>query len=372
MISLHGPRIRTLDGWRGIAILLVIVGHVASYTVYQDRFVAYVAGFGVDIFFVISGYIITLRFLQERERSSTINLRSFYLRRVFRILPLVVVYLSVLSFVSLFINLEDFHYPQVLGSLFFYRNYQYAANPVGIYTAHFWSLSVEEHFYLIWPALLLWLGTRRSLWLAVIGAICCASWRFYDITHPNCWLGRMLPHTAGVLWRTDTRFDGLLLGCAVAILLANPSVKNFIYCNFPKETPLFVAILLVFNLSRTFASPELSTYLLVCIILASTLIVQEGLAYKFLNSRLLVWIGTISYSVYIWQQLFLVRPGMNILPFGILSSLPLNIICVFAISAMSFNFIERPCVALGKHLCGMKQVSQEVSSSTPAMSPSAH
>jgi peptidoglycan/LPS O-acetylase OafA/YrhL len=350
MTSPQIPRIRTLDGWRGIAILLVIVEHALAYSRYRDLLVAHLGNFGVDIFFVISGYIITLRFLEERERSSTINLKSFYWRRAFRILPPLVAYILTLCFLSLFVNLVDFHGSEIIGSLFFFRNYQYAANPEGCYTANFWSLSIEEHFYLVWPMLLLWLGNRRSLRLAVIGAVSCATWRVYYMAHSDSWIGSMFPGVAGKLWRTDTRFDGLMLGCATAILLSRPSVKRFIFHNFPKETTSIMTIFVVLSFAITDGKPALLTYLLVCLALASTLVVEEGLAFKWLNSRLLVWIGTISYSLYIWQQLFLIRPREVFMPLGRLCTFPINIVCTLTISALSFYFLEKPCTRLGKRL----------------------
>ena len=222
MATAPPPRIHTLDGWRAVAILLVIAGHGAHFGQYKDQLWANLWGLGVDIFFVLSGYIITLKFIQEKEKSSTINLSSFYIRRAFRILPLVCAYLGTLCVVSLFVNLLDFHSSEVFGSLFFFRNYQLAATQRGFYTTHFWSLSIEEHFYLVWPALFLWLGNRRSLWFAGIGACTCAAWRLYDCTHPDSWIGRYLPGPDSFYRqiRTDARFDGLLLGCALAILLS--------------------------------------------------------------------------------------------------------------------------------------------------------
>lgn len=354
-----GPRIHTLDGWRGVAILLVLAEHTLTHTRFRDLIWAHLGSLGVDIFFVVSGYIITLRFLQERATTSTIDLRAFYARRAFRILPLVCAYLLTLCILSLFVNLVDFHPPEVVGALFFFRNYQLAAHPHGVYTSHFWSLSIEEHFYLLWPAILLWLANRRSLWFAFAGAIACAMWRFYDCTHPTSWIGRMLPGADPMLRtiRTDTRFDGLLLGCAVAILLTRPRVRDFIFRNFPKETPLFTLTLLMLNFVRTHAWPALSTYVLIAFTLASTLVVQEGLAHKSLNARLLVWIGTISYSAYVWQELFLVLPVPSVSPLGRLAYFPLNLISVFAVSALSFYFIERPAIALGKRVLTQKKAS---------------
>jgi peptidoglycan/LPS O-acetylase OafA/YrhL len=350
MPNVESSRIRTLDGWRGIAILAVMVDHAATYTRYNDLLLTNLGSFGVDIFFVLSGYIITLRFLEERKKTSTLSLPEFYARRAFRILPLVIVYLSTLCIFSLFVNLEDFHSKEILGSLFFFRNYQYASNPSGIYTTHFWSLSIEEHFYLLWPSLLLWLGNRRALWLTIAGAFSCAVWRAYYLAHSGSWLGQLFPGVAGVLWRTDTRFDGLLLGSATAIVLSLPSARNFIFRNFPKETPLMAGLLIILNLVRTTGMPTSSTYLLVCLALASTLVIEEGLVHKWLNLRVLVWIGTISYSIYVWQQMFFFHPSMNVHPLGILGSLPLSIVCVIGVSALSFYFVEKPCIAFGKRM----------------------
>jgi len=269
----------------------------------------------------------------------------------------------VLCGVSVFVNLVDFHRSEVLGALLFYRNYQHAAYPEGIYTLHFWSLSIEEHFYLLWPALFLWLGTRRSLWIALSGAAACAAWRAYDAVHPESWLGRLLPGSNPMLRasRTDTRFDGLLLGCALAILLSRPAVRSFIFRNFPKELPLFAGALVVVNLIRTQIAPSLSTYLLVSLMLAGTLVVEEGMAHTWLNSRPLVWIGTISYSIYVWQELFLLRPGISDFPLGPFGALPINLICVLAVSALSFYWLELPCIALGKRiLVRTKAVSRPV------------
>jgi len=353
-VTTQNLRIQTLDGWRAIAIFWVVADHAAINSRYENLLWANLGGFGVDIFFVLSGYIITLHFIEERKKSSTFDLRSFYLRRAFRILPLVIAYLSTLCVLSLFVNLVDFHKSEIIGSLFFFRNYQYAVHPGGFYTLHFWSLSIEEHFYLLWPAILLWLGNRRSLWFAVAGAVSCATWRVYYMAHADSWIGRMLP-VAGKVWRTDTRFDGLMLGCATAILLSQPSVLNFIYRNFPKETPLLMAIFIVLNLLRVSKMPSFLTNILLCVAIASTVVVKEGLVYKWLNWRPLVWIGTISYSVYMWQELFLMRPDAGVFPFGKLSSFPFNLICVFVVSALSFYFIERPGIALGKHLFRAKE-----------------
>ena len=344
-------RILTLDGWRGIAILLVLAEH-AGWEHFQHQTWAGLGSLGVDIFFVLSGYIITARLIEEQEKTSTIGLSSFYVRRAFRILPVVGCYLGVLLGLSLWLPM-DIHPAQIAGSLLFFRNYQYAAQPAGVYTAQFWSLSIEEHFYLLWPLLLLRFGKRPGVWIAGIGAGLCGLWRYYDITHPEGAIGRWLPGAASGLrtLRTDARLDGLLLGCLLAILLTRPLVHEWILRNFPKETPLLCATLLVMNEQRVNACAAFSDYILITLMIASTLVVQEGLAYKWLNSRLLVWIGTISYSLYVWQQVFLLHPEGGH-PLGMLGVFPYNLICAFGLAWCSYRFIERPVAKLAKHLTG--------------------
>jgi len=353
-------RNKTLDGWRGVAILLVVVCHAASsYSHFRYQLWANCAGLGVDIFFVISGYIITLHFIEERRKTNTIRLSSFYARRVFRILPLVISYLIVLCVVSAFVHLHDFHSSELLGSLLFFRNYQYAAHPGGMYTAQFWSLSIEEHFYLLWPLLLMHLGNKRALWLAVGGAITCAIWRAYYMTHADGPIGRLFPGEAGRLWRTDTRFDGLLLGCALALLLSRQSVRKFVWCSFPKETPLVLGILLCFNLTRTNNGVTLSSYILITLMLASTLVVEEGLVHKGLNTALMSWIGTLSFSIYVWNQMFLLRPDVSVLPLGNLNVFPFSILVTCLVATLSHYLIERPCIQYGKRLFQTKVRSED-------------
>jgi peptidoglycan/LPS O-acetylase OafA/YrhL len=342
-------RIRTLDGWRGIAILLVIAEH-AGWERFEHQTWAGLGSLGVDIFFVLSGYIITARLIEERDKSGTISLPLFYLRRGFRILPLVLCYLTVLCVLSIFVHMS-IEPSQIAGSLFFFRNYQYAAQSEGVYTAHFWSLSIEEHFYLLWPLLLLKFGNRRGVWIAGIGAMLCGMWRFFDYTHPHSLLGRYLPgSTVGLrTLRTDARLDGLLLGCALALLLVQPAVVRFIQKNCPKEMPLLCATLLVLNEQRVNSCATFSSYILISMMVASSLVIQEGLAHKWLNSRILVGIGTISYSLYVWQQIFLLHPkGTH--PLGLVAVFPLNILAALTVAACSYYLLEKPTVAYGRRL----------------------
>jgi peptidoglycan/LPS O-acetylase OafA/YrhL len=208
-------RIPTLDGWRAVAILAVLVAHSAwlfapgcFFESARVRHVARFGGQGVDLFFAISGFLITSLLLAEMEKTGAASLRGFYTRRVFRILPPLIAYLLVLA--GLAVWWRELVAPwEFAASLLFFRNYTMQVAG-GRATNHFWTLSVEEHFYLFWPALLVFAGRRRALKIAIGIALCVAVWRGLD--------GRM--HLFATLFgtdpgrflRTDTRIDGILWG----------------------------------------------------------------------------------------------------------------------------------------------------------------
>lgn len=319
-----------------------MVNHSADSTRFQARLWSSLGAMGVDLFFVISGYIITTVLLRERDRSGTINLRHFYLRRAFRLLPAAYLYLLVLVVLSHFVDLYSFTPGEVVSSVLFLRNYWAWVHPkIGLYSSHLWSLAVEEHFYLVWPLLLLILDLRKSAWIAAILACVCAGSRLWAYHHTAPDLIRF------VLMRTDMRADGLLVGCLLAIALRSDQVRSLVYRNFPKETPLLcgypILLLEQWNLGNT----SLTVYVLLATAIASTLFVEEGLAYRWLTSRLLVTIGTVSYSLYLWQQLFLVRPNSHIRPLGVLNMWPWNLMALALATAGSYVLVERPFIQAG-------------------------
>jgi peptidoglycan/LPS O-acetylase OafA/YrhL len=340
----HG-RIKVLDGWRGLAILTVCSSHICERTRYHTSLLSNLGLLGVDIFFVLSGYVITRSLLAERERTGSFSLREFYRRRVFRILPVAMTFLVVLAVLNQFMHLGNLTARSLVASALFFRNYLLSLYPAeGFYTNHFWSLSIEEQFYLLWPASLLLLGNRRAVWFAAATGAGCAAWRLYSYTHYADATGSNLKFW---MMRTEYRLDGLLIGCLLALLLTRPSVRGFIYRNFPKETPLLCAFPLLLNYQHSRGNPTLITYLLISLAIASTLLVEEGLAFICLKHRGLVWLGTISFSLYVWQELFLESPFTHS-PLGWLGVFPFNAIAALSVAAASYYLIERPLIAFGR------------------------
>ena len=326
-------RIPSLDGLRAVAILMVIVGHLAGgvYTLpglgsghFPMRFT--LGGLGVRIFFVISGLLITTLLLQEQERSGRISLRQFYLRRALRILPASYTFLIVLA-VAAGVGIVAIPKESFLASFLYFRNY------VGgdWYTGHLWSLSVEEQFYLIWPAVLALLGKRG----AVIVAFCAL---------PIANITRGLVAGPGFENNMDALACGCILACLWGVLAKNDRWQRFL------RSPLFWAVPVAIMASNKLLFAG-GFWLAIGIGLANILIAvtverfvryPSGLASGILNSRGFILIGTLSYSLYLWQQPWLVMMGGH----GLFQTFPLNVGMAVCCAALSYTLIERPFLRL--------------------------
>jgi peptidoglycan/LPS O-acetylase OafA/YrhL len=337
----------TLDGWRAIAALSVIISH---WSLVQPGFLQSIgppaskiwAGLGpggVSLFFAISGYLITTRLLIEWENTRTISLRTFYIRRAFRILPPALVYLTVLGLLSM-LGAIFVTKGELLGAAFFYNNYWQGNS---MYTSHFWSLSLEEHFYLVWPVLIVWAGPRRALWVAAFAIVVTTIWRWWAL--PQTHLG------AQTLQRTDFRIDALMYACLLAILLRQNSWRPRL---MRLGTPLvFTAMLAI--LSATYTSlyfyPALEevkiiiqSALLPCII-ASTVLNSAGWFGRFLQWQPMAWIGQISYSLYVWHKLA-VAPAAYFRDSALCYPVYIGLGLLLAIA--SYYLLERPLISVGR------------------------
>ncbi|MBV9225601.1 MAG: acyltransferase, partial [Acidobacteriaceae bacterium] len=165
--------IPTLDGWRALAVVMVIICHECLEHNPGFAWMAPLGAVGVRIFFGISGYLICTLLLIEREATSRISLKNFYVRRVFRILPPALAYLSFLVLATM-LGWNLINRSSILACIFLMANNL----SVGYFVNHFWSLSLEEQFYLLWPALLVYAGKVRSARFAAIALILVPLWRF--------------------------------------------------------------------------------------------------------------------------------------------------------------------------------------------------
>ncbi len=345
----------TLDGWRAIAIFAVLVDHQVEYSplAHYPKLVAFSHSGpnGVSLFFAISGFLICSRLLEEHRAFGQISLRGFYIRRGCRILPPALLYLSVIGLLS-FLKLIVVSSWEWWSSVFFFRNYLPGTlinRGWGGYTVHYWSLAVEEHFYLIWPAALVLLTKRRARWLALILALAVATWRTWDLHHQL--FQRFIP---GLLVgsRTDVRLDALLLGCLAALVLDDDATRWMFSLWFKpwmwwSAVTAYLGIQLVYFLERS-RSYSIFESALLALIVVGTVYGTNAPVRGVLESAPMKWIGRLSYSLYLWQQLFTVRQAGSSM--AIVQQFPLNIIMIFLCAWISYRFVERPFIRLGHRL----------------------
>jgi peptidoglycan/LPS O-acetylase OafA/YrhL len=346
---LHLPRFERgpgampgLDGLRAISILCVVFAHLLWMPAFPLRAVSRImnpADLGVRTFFVISGFLITTLLLKEKARSGTISLRNFYFRRTLRIVPAYYVFLLCIFFLSLLrvVQLEQADYWYTLTYTFNLKGLQHTW-----WVGHTWSLALEEQFYLLWP-LVVRSCSRRNLAI-VAGAFALlapvarallylanqeAYWRWYEVlplmADPiaiGCLLALCMSHAD---WQSKiaAALRGYWFWFAPALILCLEALNNR-----PKFFPhpvIFLSILLpVINLG------------IVAVVARAVLVTQGGFS-RILNSRPMVAVGILSYSLYLWNNLF-IAPGKR--PLWL--DFPFNLIPLAVFTSVSFLCVEKP------------------------------
>jgi peptidoglycan/LPS O-acetylase OafA/YrhL len=339
--------IPSLDGWRAIAVSLVIGAH--SYSMLMNNgsaparslalFFAH-AGYGVDIFFALSGYLICTILLREKRETGTISMSQFYTRRAFRILPPMLLYLLVITCLSLLTFLPLIDAREVLAVVLFYRNYCFGT----WYTGHFWSLAIEEHFYAVVPVFLLLFNSRRAMGVAFSLILLCVGIRSFEYSHG------LFPASL-LQFRTENRFDGLMWGAVLALALQYPTVRSWLKLRL-NTWMFFAAIAASIVLLVEFDSqPERRTIVaaVMPILIGHSVLNPQSIVGRLLELSPLRWLGRISYSLYIWQMLFLVGEDR---PLGQIQGFPFALILPLACAALSYYLVERPMIAFGRRLAG--------------------
>ena len=335
-------RVPDLDGLRGISILFVSLGHFSSATdapftrPWRDLPLAFA---GVDIFFVISGFLITLLLIRERERKGRISLSDFYIRRALRILPAYFAYLIVvLAFQRAgWVFMDGRAWVASLTytvNLIPHRAPYWCIAPV-------WSLSVEEHFYLAWPITLVLLGRRKSVvvlgvWLVLTPTLRYVMWNYFR-------------DSLDIEIFTLTRLDTIGVGCLLAILSWDP--RSWPWARFLRDrttiavlsaTLLYILSLGVLSRSGKYTlllkGPTEAT--LIAFIIFACASGPDSLVGRFLNWRPLVLLGVLSYSLYLWQPYL--APDRDRWPFP----WPVNLAVVIAGALGSHLLVERPFLRL--------------------------
>ncbi len=337
----------TLDGWRAISILAVMCHHGALLSVgfFSTRWLYDYGYLGVDVFFAISGLLICSRLLAEERRFGAISLKQFYVRRAFRILPPAMLYLIVLSVLSGLAWIPHVG-RDIFGALFFFRNYTSLMGQGllfnGWFTAHFWSLSVEEHFYLLLPAILCL--TRKRQRLYVLGAVILviAVSLAVQLQHRN-W--------TFIQYHSDVRLDSLVIPALFAVLIQREKILEWSRRLGYFWPVTFTAIVLIIGLTTQNLAHQILLSILMPIMILSTVQHPGSLLGRFLELAPLRFVGRISYSLYLWQQLFFVghfHPDASTL--GPLQRVPFNLTATFACALASYYLLEKPAMHFGHRL----------------------
>jgi peptidoglycan/LPS O-acetylase OafA/YrhL len=338
MIPRQSDRIPALDGLRAVAILMVIVSHTVD--TQSHPALVQLGHVGVLIFFALSGYLITDRLLAEYRSTGAVSLSNFYLRRAFRILPPAVMFLGIMAILS-HTGMVVCSLPSIRAALLFYTNFSDFGD-IGWRVGHFWSLSVEEHFYAFWPCLLLVFGVPKGWRTALVLAVFVCAWRVVD-NHFH-FVSRVLgsPYLATDSYRTDLIADVLLWGCCLAFYLRAPqhvALSPVASTSIAVSAAACLMFLSVGDINHV--TPLL--HLLPAIILGAVVSCPTAPISRLLEIVPLRFIGKLSYSLYIWQQMFLGGPGSRL-------SLPLALIAIAGCAYISYRFIEQPSIRFGRQI----------------------
>jgi peptidoglycan/LPS O-acetylase OafA/YrhL len=295
-----------LTGMRGLAIIIVLLYHLGI-----NRLLRHYDGWlfgrmGVDIFFVLSGFLVTTLLIKETVATGAISLKKFYVRRILRIVPVAYLFLCVMLVLNYF-----FHFSISLKS--FACGFLYLKNlPLtGIndhWTTHLWSVSVEVQFYLLFPVLLV-IDINKATLIAMAAVLFVLIFSLLGFNHAgifysNAELNRLCRVMMDAFWEGPF---AILIGCLVSIF----SFKGIIDAGRLKHVSflgclLFIIAVIVRSRTFYFYIPYLSEF--VFDVLIGFIIVMsidsKNWFEQLLNTPFMLWMGTLSYSIYIWQQLF--------------------------------------------------------------------
>jgi peptidoglycan/LPS O-acetylase OafA/YrhL len=290
------------------------------------------------MFFVISGFLITTLLLNEIQRSGGISLRSFYVRRTLRIWPAFFTFIAftytIYSLGYLKLNPGDlFH------SVTFTMNYHHDDAWV---LSHLWSLSVEEQFYMLWPFILAYLGAQRGFhWAVVVMLIA-------PLIRAAMWYGWGVDDVAAMTREFQAVADSLAIGCILSCtynaMTSHQRINAFICSRWSVALAL---VTLVSSFASHFVAPSLFyvfTQSLANIALAMLIVYAinaKGTLGTLLNSAPFTAIGLLSYSLYLWQNLFM-NPDSN----HWFTRFPTNLGLTFAAATASYFLVEKPFQSL--------------------------
>jgi peptidoglycan/LPS O-acetylase OafA/YrhL len=336
-----------LDGLRGIAVLAVLAKHLNL--PFFDR-----GSLGVDVFFALSGFLITILLAEEWQRNHSIRLIQFYKRRLLRLYPALLFMLLLVSFIT---PAREY----ILSSLLYFTNWVIALKirPLNLELGHTWTLAIEEQYYLLWPPFLLYLLRRLPprkviLFPLVLAALSLllriVSWT----TIQDFWR-----YNAG----TDMHADGLLFGSALGLAVAFgllPKSEKFRKVLWPALWMALAGLLYVCVINPQsdgfFAYIGVTGVAVTTLLIISQLVIYPSKTLKLIfEFSPLVKIGTISYGLYLWQVPILVLVKLDVLGLSSTVSTLVKVVLIFLITLFSYRYVEKPVQRLRGKLVVLPQ-----------------
>lgn len=346
---ISNKRLPSINGLRAISILIVITAHFISPLLkyglaYYPTVVFPLLSngqFGVNMFFVISGFLITKLLLNEIQETGKISFRKFFTRRFLRLFP------AYYFLLFIYLILDQLNYISIspaswLTAITYTKHLNWELDWA---TAHAWSLSIEENFYLLWPPILL---LPRKFWKYPLIVICIV-----------CPIIRVIYIETGYSYSCINnltifyRLDSIALGCLIAIYL-KPILEIFEkYVNILLSCAFLWLLCMphLYSLTRAIQGlhwlwPALGgasgtiTLVAISVIMIHAVFFAEGWWYNLLNHKVMNYIGLLSYSLYLWQQIF--SPPMGL----VVSEFPINLLLLMAAAIFSYHVIEKPFLGL--------------------------
>lgn len=332
-------RILSLDGLRAVSIWLVLIGHLAG-TVGAPEILRHfhsLGNYGVRFFFIISGLLITWLLLRELEKTGTINLWRFFWNRVLRIFPAFYTYILIGAALAT-CGLIDLRPGDLFHAATYTMNYH---EDRAWHFNHTWSLAVEEQFYLIWPLALLFVKRKHAPYclaalLLVIPAVRAVMWYNFEAS------------PSAMMREFQAVVDTLAVGCLMAFAYKNGQITCATGTGF--RPLLWCAAFGLFGVSAAmylmdkglfYVVGQSITNIAVALVIHLTLSSSRGFVFQILNSRIALFFGAISYSLYLWQE-----PFLNSYETGWAQSFPANIGLTIIVAWLSYKMIEKPCLRL--------------------------
>jgi len=325
-----------LDGLRAIAVMSVLGVHMGFP---RGGWV------GVDLFFALSGFLITLLLRREIEQIETISFRAFYWRRALRLLPAMVC--AALLTVALWTTNESQHDPRadvgpaLASGVFYFANFM-PSYSLGSFSA-WWSLSVEEHFYFLWPVAFLWLARKPqarqiTVIVIVIGAVCLLRAVLFESGYD----------LDALYMATFTRCDSLLAGAAAAVLYDRVTNRRAWL-----TVGAIVYVVLLFSIDRRSSALFLGGYTLASVIFAGGIAAAARSGpFWLLNNSAMVWVGRRSYGIYLYH-IALFNAAHSVIgtvdsPAKSAALKAVQVGTTLVVAALSYRFIEQPFLRMKK------------------------